>query len=67
MSLCEYIKYGDLSYADLTQGTRYADIARAYDGYFFYTGRPTANTETNIRRGNDMFQGVNKLDRSFYT
>jgi len=56
-------KYGNLSYGDLSQGITYSGIARAYEGFFFYTGRPTAVARANIDKGNDMFQGVNKLGK----
>ena len=55
--------YGKLTYGKLTQGTSYSDIARAYDGYLFYTERPTGPAQANIDKGNDMFQGVNRVGR----
>lgn len=56
-------KYGSLTYKDLTQGKNYCDVARAYEGYLFYTGKPSPPAQANIEKGNDMFQGVNRLGR----
>jgi hypothetical protein len=56
-------KYGNLTYKDLTQGKNYCDVARPYEGYLFYTGKPTATAQANIENGNDMFQGVNRLGK----
>ena len=56
-------KYGSLTYKDLTQGKNYCDVARPYEGYLFYTGKPSAPAQANIEKGNDMFQGVNRLGK----
>ena len=56
-------KYGNLTYKDLTQSKNYCDIARPYEGYLFYTGKRSAPVQANIDRGNDMFQGVNRLGK----
>ena len=56
-------KYGSLIYEDFTQGKNYCDIARPYEGYLFYTGKPSAPVQANIEKGNDMFQGVNRLGK----